>query len=549
MANEFDPISLKILWNRLVAIVDQAAVTLVRTSFSTVVRESNDFACVLLDSNGRSLVQNSAAIPSFIGTLPITVRHFLKRFPPESLAPGDVLITNDPWLATGHLPDITVAKPIFHHGRLVAFAGSVAHSPDIGGRIRSPDARQVYEEGLRIPISKLFEAGDLNELLDDIIRTNVRVPDQVTGDLMAQVAANELAADRLVRLMDELGIDDLTDLAKVIHSQSEQAMRRAIKAIPDGDYTSEVRPDGFEDELRIAMRLTVAGEEIHVDYAGSSLQVDHALNTVLNYTYAYTAYPIKCITSPDIPNNEGSFNPITVTAPEGSLLNPRFPAAVGGRALIGHYLSAAVFQALATVVPGAVQAPTGSPLWCLTMTGQHRGKGFTGVYFLNGGQGASERKDGISCLSFPSNVSNTPVEVMETQSPILLEQKSLRNDSGGDGRHRGGLGQNLEVLITADASVTVAFLADRLRNPAAGLLGGGNGARGHVRLNGQPINPKRQIVVQPGDRLLLSTPGGGGFGSPVERDRERLRRDIENNLVSEDPVAATKSVMRPNAKA
>jgi N-methylhydantoinase B len=539
MSEGFDPITLKILWNRLIAIADEAAATLVRTSFSTLVRESNDFACVLLDREGRSLAQNRASIPSFIGTLPITVRHFLARFPPETLAPGDVLITNDPWLATGHLPDISVALPIFREGRLVAIAASVAHSPDIGGRIRSPDARQVYEEGLQIPVTRLFEAGRPVELLFEILRQNVRVPDQVVGDLLAQVAGIELAARRLDRLMDEHGLADLTALAGAIQRQSERAMRAAIAALPDGDYHGEVCPDGFEAPLRIAMRLTVAGDSIHVDYAGSSPQVDHALNSVLNYTFAYTAYPIKCLTTPEVPNNEGSFRPITVTAPEGTILNPRFPAPVGGRALIGHFLSAVVLSALAPVAPRAVQAPSGSPLWCLNLMGvRPDGRGFAGAYFLNGGQGASLHRDGLACLSFPSNVSNTPIEVMEALAPVVVERKALRPDSGGPGRQRGGLGQDLEVRVTSDRPITAAFLADRLRNGAAGLLGGEPGARGRVLLNGEPINPKRQIVVGPGDRLLLSTPGGGGFGPPGERDPELLHRDVEDGLVSAE-VAET----------
>jgi N-methylhydantoinase B len=534
MTQQPDPVSLKILWDRLLAITDEAAATLTRTSFSTLVRESNDFACVLLDREGNSLAQNQVSIPSFIGTLPITVRHFLRRFPPETLIPGDVLVTNDPWLATGHLPDVSVMLPIFRYGRLIALAASVAHVPDIGGRIRSADAREIYEEGLRIPMTKLFSGGERNELLFEIVRNNVRVPDQVVGDILAQVAANELAAKRLVSLMNEQGLDDLTDLAWTIQRQSEQAMRRAIRALPDGDYRSEATPDGFDERLRIAMQLRVAGDEIVVDYAGSSPQIAHALNTVANYTFAYTAYAIKCVVSPGIPNNEGSFRPIRVVAPEGSLLNPRYPAAVGGRALIGHFLPAAVFSALAPVIPDAVQAPSGSPLWCLTVAGQHRGTRFAGAYFLNGGQGASARQDGISALSFPSNVANTPIEVMEAQAPLVIEQKALRPDSGGPGRQRGGLGQTLGVRFTGDEPTTVALLADRLHSPAAGLLGGGDGAAGSVLLNGQPINPKRMLLVQPGDRLALNTPGGGGYGPVAERDADARAEDRRAGLVSDD---------------
>jgi N-methylhydantoinase B len=293
-------------------------------------------------------------------------------------------------------------------------------------------------------------------------------------------------------------------------------MRQRIRAIPDGEYRGEVRPDGFEEQLRISLSVRVDGDRIHCDYAGTSEQVDIALNSVANYTFAYTAYPLKCLTSPEVPNNEGSFTPITVSAPEGTILNPRYPAPVGGRAMIGHFLSAAVFQALAPVMPDAVQAPSGSPLWCLNLAGEHRRRQFAVAYFLNGGQGASAGQDGIGCLSFPSNVSNTPVEVMETLAPIRVEAKRLRHSSGGIGARQGGDGQDLTIRSLAERPITAAFLADRLREGPAGLLGGAPGSTGSVTVNGVEINPKRQYQLQPGDLLTLSTPGGGGFGSPKE---------------------------------
>ncbi len=528
MSETYNPVSLKILWNRLIAIVDEAAATLVRTSFSTLVRESNDFACMLLDRNGRSLAQNSAAIPSFIGTLPVTVRHVLKRYSPDSLVPGDIFITNDPWLATGHLPDVSVVVPIFRNQELVAFAASVAHLPDIGGRIRSADARSIYEEGLQIPISKLYSAGQPNDLLFDLIRQNVRVPGQVIGDLMAQVAANEQTSRRLVQLMDEQN-GDLRNLGSAIQLQSEQATRQAIRAIPDGEYYGEVFPDGVDEQLEIRMKLTVIGDGIDVDYTGTSAQVGYAVNSVSNYTFAYTAYPIKCLTSPEIPNNDGSIKPIRVQAPPGTILNPTYPAPVGGRALIGHFLSAVVFQALAPVIPEVVQAPSGSPLWCLNLAGHHNDRAFAVAFFLNGGQGASSQRNGIPCLSFPSNVSNTPVEVMESLAPVVVERKQIRRGSGGAGKQKGGDGQDLEIRITAKQPVTAAFLADRLRDPAAGLLGGESAERGSVKLNDQPINPKFQIQVAPGDRLVLSTPGGGGFGA---------RDPVENSGINDEGISA-----------
>lgn len=292
-------------------------------------------------------------------------------------------------------------------------------------------------------------------------------------------------------------------------------MRQRIAGMPDGEYIGEVRPDGLDQPLRIRLAVRIEGDAIICDYDGTSEQVDIALNSVANYTFAYTAYPLKCLTSPEIPNNEGSFNPITVTAPEGTILNPRYPAPVGGRAMIGHFLSAAVFQALAPVVPERSQAPSGSPLWCLNLAGEHRSRQFAVAYFLNGGQGASRDRDGIACLSFPSNVSNTPIEVMETLAPVRIERKQIRRGSGGDGASRGGNGQDLSFRSLSDRPMTAAFLADRLHEGPAGVLGGAPGATGRVTVNNDEINPKRQYQLQPGDILTLSTPGGGGYGNPV----------------------------------
>ena len=366
---------------------------------------------------------------------------------------------------------------------------------------------------------KLFEAGEPVDLLFDLIHQNTRVPEQVVGDIMAQVAANEMAARRLSRLMEELD-DDLASLATTIHDHSEALMRQRIREIPDGFYHGEVHPDGFDQPLRIKLALEVEDDHINCDYSGSSPQVDIALNSVANYTFAYTAYPLKCLTSPEVPNNEGSFRPIAVSAPEGTILNPRFPAPVGGRAMIGHFLSAAVFQALAPVIPDRSQAPSGSPLWCLNLAGEHNASQFAVAFFLNGGQGASMGRDGISCLSFPSNVSNTPIEVMESLAPVRVERKQLRRESGGAGKRNGGHGQILEFRSVSEQPMTAAFLADRLTEGPAGIAGGQPGATGQVEINGSAINPKRQQQLQPGDLLTLSTPGGGGFGEPAAESIE-----------------------------
>ena len=523
MTLELDPITLEILWSRVIAIVDEASATLVRTSFSTIVRESNDFACVLLDAAGNSLAQSTLSIPSFIGTLPVTVRHLLRRFPPESLRPGDVLVTNDPWLGTGHLNDINIALPVFQRGRLVAIAASTAHSPDIGGRLRSPDNQEVFEEGLRIPQAKLCEAGRMNELLLEFIRENVRVPEQVVGDIEAQIAANTLAAERLCDLIDEYGIDDLGDLARTIQQHSERATREAIRALPAGTYPYTLPIDGLDADLCIQLTMTIDHElgRIVCDYAGTSPQQPSAFNVVPNYTYAYTAFGVKCVVAPDVPNNEGCFRPLVVTAPEGSLLNPRFPAAVGARAAVGHYLPVAVFGALAAAVPQRVRAAAGSPMWCATLSGaRDNGRRFAGMFFFNGGLGAARGQDGADCTSFPSNLSNTPIEVLEHLFPLEFERKAIEPDSGGAGQWRGGGGQTIACRVTNATPIAVSFMASHINRAAEGLFGGEPGSLGRMTLNGEPINPKFRRTLQPGDRLVMTAPGGGGFGPPAERDQQ-----------------------------
>ncbi len=528
----FDPISLEILWNRLVAITDEAAATLIRTSFSTIVRESLDFACVLLDAQGRSLAQCTVAPPSFIGTLPRTVRGLTAHFPPDTLRPGDVLITNDPWIGTGHLPDLNMVKPIFSQGRLIAYAATVSHLPDIGGRIRAPDAREVYEEGLQIPPWKLLDAGQQDDKLIRLICQNVRVPDRVMGDIWSQLAANRLMERRLLELLTEQGLTDLTALAEAIVSASRRAMIQAIQALPRGSYTYRLQTDGFTAPFTLAATVHVSDERILVDYTGTSPQVDRGLNVVPNYTFAFTAYALKCLLAPTLLNNEGCFAPIEVTAPAGCLLNPQYPAAVGARAITGHFLPTVIFGALAQAIPERVPAPSAGCLWAMQYTGVNsRGERFTNLFFLNGGQGAASDRDGISCLSFPGNISNTPIEMIE-ETPILIETKALCPDSGGAGRFRGGNGQLLTVRILNPSPLTVSFLSDRTKVAAPGLAGGKEGALGCVTHNGIPIDAKQTLVVQPGDVLELRTPGGGGYGDPRRRDPWRIQADIEDGVVS-----------------
>jgi len=520
----FDAIEIELFWRRLISLVDEAAAALVRTSFSTLVRESYDFSCVVTDADGQSLVQATESIPSFIGTLPETVKHFIRLFPVETLRPGDVLITNDLWLGTGHLPDITVAKPIFRNGKVVAFSASTAHAPDIGGKIRSPEPREVFEEGLQIPPMKLMRAGVQDDTLVSIIRKNVRTPDQTMGDLWAQVVALDLMEERLLVLMEQADLDHLRDLAAEIHSRSEAAMRAAIAALPDGTYSSSLQTDGLMDTpITLRLSLTIKGDTITADYSGTDGQVDRAINCALCYTYAMTMYGVKVCTSPSLPNNEGAWRPITVEAPAGCIVNPVFPASGGSRMLIGHYLPMLVFGCLGQVVPERVMAACGSPMWGMNQSGVNAaGKPYANMFFFNGGMGANIRGDGLSCLSWPSNVSSTPIEITEHIAPLRVHYKRLRPGSGGAGRHRGGLGQEVLIESRSETPIAVSVLAERTKFPAFGIEGGEAGAPGALRINGEAVDPKRQYVLAKGDTVILSTPGGGGHGPVAERSGARL---------------------------
>lgn len=537
---DFDAVELELLWRRLISLVDEAAAALVRTSFSTLVRESYDFSCIVTDARGQSLVQATESIPSFIGTLPATVKHFLRFFPPEELSPGDILITNDIWLGTGHLPDITVAKPIFRDRKLVAFSASTAHAPDIGGKIRSPEPREVFEEGLQIPPMKLMRAGRADETLVSLIRKNVRTPDETMGDLWAQVVALDLMEDRLLQLMAQAQLADLRGLSQEIHLRCEKAMRAAIAVLPDGTYHSSLQTDGLMDKpITLRMALTIANDTISIDYAGTDPQVDRAINCALCYTYAMSMYGVKVCISPDLPNNEGAWRPISVTAPERCIVHPVFPASGGSRMLIGHYLPMLVFGCLGQILPERVMAACGSPMWGMNQSGlRPNGKPYANMFFFNGGMGGNVRGDGLSCLSWPSNVSSTPIEISEHIAPLRFHHKRLRPDSGGAGRHRGGLGQDVLIESRSETPIAVSFLAERTRFPAFGIEGGKPGAAGQLLINGRAVDPKMQYVLQRGDTVQMSTPGGGGHGDPNTRDVERVGADLKAGYVKTEAACS-----------
>jgi N-methylhydantoinase B len=523
----FDAVTLEVLWTRLISVVDEAAKAIVRTSFSTLSNEANDFACVLTDARGFALAQNTGSIPSFIGTLPATVRHFLRAMGAGQLRPADVLITNNPWMGTGHLSDVCLVKPIFHGHRLVAFSATTSHMPDIGGRIRAIEAREVFEEGMHIPLTKLLREGQPDDTLIQLLRANVRTPDQTLGDIWAQVSANQLMDRRVRQLLDEYGLESVVELADELFTRCERAMRDAITSVPDGTYRFAMETDGVDEPYHFEVALTVAGDEIVADYGGTSAQQPRAINCVLAYTYAMTAYAVRCALLPNLPNNEGMYRPVTVRAPEGCLLNPRFPAAVVSRSNTGHYVPVLVFGALHQVVPERVMAGVGSPLWAVTQSGVRAdGTTYTNVLFFNGGMGATVTKDGESVLSWPSNISSTPVEVAERNSPLFFHYKRLRQGSGGQGRFRGGLGQDMLMESESASPIAMVFMAERTKFGAPGFAGGTDGGRGDVRINGKSVDHRRQHILKLGDTVLVRTPGGGGYGPTRARDPKLARRDL-----------------------
>jgi N-methylhydantoinase B len=537
MSKELDSIALEILWNRLLSVCDEQQVALMRTAFSTVVRESQDLACGVFDTRANMIAQSLTGTPGHINAMATGVRHFLKVYPPETLREGDVMVTNDPWLTAGQINDFTVLTPVFKRDRVVGYFASTCHAPDIGGRILSAEAREVFEEGLRVPIMKLFDRGAPNEELLKIIRANVRTPEETVGDLYAQASSNSVGARSLLKFMDEFGLDTVDPLADQIISRSEQALRSAIRRIPDGVYQNETWSDGFDEPILIKVSVTVKDDEIFIDFAGSSPQADRGINVVLNYTHAYASFAIKAAVSPEVPHNEGSFRPVHVSAPLGSILNCVDPAPVASRHLVGHFLPNVIFGALAGAMPGQLMAGGAEPVWISIWRGKwpKAMNSFTFSLFQLGGAGARTNKDGLSTTGFPSGVGGVPAEVIESLTPMVQRHREFRMNSGGAGKFRGGLGQKTEMIYLGDQPWSVSGMIDRIRYPGSGLEGGKPGACGELIVNeDERPQPKAQISLAPEARVQLNLPGGGGYGNAFERDPQRVLEDVVNGYTSLD---------------
>lgn len=522
---QFDAISTELILTRLLSATDEAAEALRRTAMSTLVSESNDFAIVITDNHGNLLAQNSESIPAFIGTLPTTMKILIAEFR-GSIAPGDVFATNDPWIASGHLNDITMVKPVFFEGNIAGYVGSCAHAPDIGGRKRSLESRDVHEEGFAIPPLRIISQGKLNDTFFRLYRAASRMPDESEADLWAAMSALSVVEARISNILHDYAMISLDEIGEAINSRSEAAMRQAIRAIPQGQYEYAFDTDGFDAPLHFHVQLTVRDDHINADFSGTSNSVSHAINCPMTYTFAMVAYALKCVLLPELPNCEGMLRCFSVCAPEGSIVNPLRPAPVAGRTAVGQYLPALALGALSLALPEKIAAMPGSPLWSCVITGNRPGKqARSTTLFFNGGMGATTTDDGECCFSFPSNVSGVPVELIEIDSPIFVHHKRLAENSGGVGRHRGGLGLNIRFEIEADAPVTLGIIAERCKNPADGLLGGEAGQPGHVLVDGTAVDHRRDLHLRRGQIIEFQTPGGGGLGPAGAREAQRATVD------------------------
>jgi N-methylhydantoinase B len=540
MGQKFDPITLEILWRRLISVVDEADGAVARTAFSSLLRDAHDYTCMFTDKKGRELAQGSFATPGQSGAMALGIKNLVNKLPLDGYKPGDAFITNDPWALAGHLNDICVMSPIFYKDRVTAFTACVFHHSDIGGRVSS-DNHDVFEDGLFIPMVKLYDGGVLNEAVMEMIRWNVRTPDEVTGDIRSQVAANHVCEEKIIQMLDEYKMDGLDDLADEIISRTENSMREAIQKVPDGIYKAEGIVEQMEGKGDVVIKasIQVHGSDITVDLDGSSPQVDWGGNVVYNFTYAYVFMAMKSMFDPEIPNNDGCTVPIAMKAPEGSVVHCKFPAAVAARMQIGHFLTEIIYRAMAEVLPGRVIAGSGgTPATMNVFYGRrNNGSPWHSVIIRGGGMGASATNDGYYDYIFPANGANTPVEIFESDTPLLVEKREIITDSGGAGKMKGGLGRRVIFKAPDDEyaplpPVNLGIQSGRYRYPPEGLFGGKDGLKAQFLINGKPGNSYGLTQFGPGDKIIIDVAGGGGYGNPFERDVELVESDVANGYVS-----------------
>ena len=546
-ADGLDVIRKQLIWSRLIAAIEEQAQTVIRTAFSQSVRECGDLSAGVFNRRGEMVAQAVTGTPGHVNAMAICVKHFLAKFPIDSMRPGDVFCTNDPWLSVGHYHDVTVVTPAFRNGRAVGLLANTCHIVDMGGRGFGPDARQVYEEGINIPVMRLARGGRVNEDLMDILRTNVRNATDMEGDFYAMMNCNDEGARRLVAMLEEFGLEDIEDIGDYIIGQSRRSIRNAIAELPDGTYSHATELDGFDEPIRIQATLKIEGSDLSIDYAGSSPESPFGINVVENFCIAYTVFGVNCVVGPNIPCNAGSIGVACVTAPKGCILNAQRPAPVSARHVIGQMLPDVVFGCLSKAIPDRVPAEGAGAMWNPMIRGGRTaidpeiaasapvvGPGYDVILFNTGGTGGRPTMDGMTATAFPSGVRTPPVEAVEASFPLVVWRKEFREGSGGPGRHRGGLGQVLEIGGAAEAPFSVAAMFDRTWRSPEGRHGGMDGEAGVARTSsGDALRSKGRQTVGYGDRLVLELPGGGGYGAPRERDPELVFQDLIDGLISE----------------
>ncbi|MEX0317802.1 MAG: hydantoinase B/oxoprolinase family protein [Ruegeria sp.] len=533
------PARLQVMWNRLLAVVEEQGQTLIRAAFSPIVRECGDISAGIFDAQGRMLAQAVTGTPGHINTMAEAVMHLREHFPVQTMKPGDIYMTNDPWLASGHLNDFLLMMPAFRNGKVVGFTSCTSHLVDLGGLGMGPEGSDIYDEGLLIPPCKLVDQGELNALLMDIVRANSREPIANEGDIYALIACCEAGVTRLTDMMDEFGLNDLEALGSYIINTSRRGTLEAIAEVPPGVYRNVLRMDGYEEELDLHATLTVTGTAMHVDFTGTSGCSKKGINVPLNYATAYTVFALRCIVGPDIPNNAGSLEPFTVDGPPGCILNAQRPVPVAMRHTLGQVTPDLVLGCLHQALPDKVPAEGASCMFDLPMrhapeVAANGGREFAIEPVHNGGTGARPHSDGLSATAYPSGVYGSQVEITESVAPVTIWKRELRPDSGGAGRHRGGLGQRIEMTSANGAPFIVFLSVERLKFPALGRLGGHPGAPGRIRLRdaNTDILGKGELRVEGDDYFIFETPGGGGFGNPADRAPEALALDLKRGLVT-----------------
>ena len=527
----------QVMWNRLLSVVEEQGQTLVRTAFSPIVRECGDISAGVFDLEGRMMAQAVTGTPGHVNSMAESVKHFINYFPLNTMNEGDIFITNDPWMGTGHLNDFVLTTPCFKDNKIVGLFSCTSHLTDIGGLGVGPDATDIHMEGLYIPMLKLADRGVMNETLLKLVSQNTRQPVETEGDVYSLAACNDIGCKRLVEMMNEFEIDDLKSLSDFIYDKSLSAVENEIKKIPNGVYENSMMIDGFEKDIKLDAKLTVSDKSISVDYTGTSDKSKFGINVPLSYTKAYTCFGLSCLVSAEIPNNAGSLKPFEIDAPLGSILNAPYPAAVCARHIIGQMLPDVVFGCLEKAIPDKVPAEGASCLWNITFRGKtDRGANNNSLFavtaVVNGGTGARPNNDGLSATAYPSGVRGTPVEINEAVAPLLFLKKEYNPGSGGKGKYNGGLGQLIEIKSAINEDMDLLASFDRIKFPARGRFNGSNGKPGQVSIKGKgKLNGKGTQVIKAGDILQIHTPGGAGYGDYLERDQGLLEKDLENEFL------------------